>query len=265
MKEGTSTLIGRIVIKGKIKAVTGLRIGGATGGLNIGNVDLPVIRDSLSGRPYIPGSSLKGKMRSLGERLTGAPQNRNLNSTNQVYIHVAEDRDQYDQYWVNPIFGTMPASGDKAWVMPAPNRLIVRDVALDADSAKRLAEAKTDLPFTEVKWEAAIDRVTSAAAPRQIERVPAGAIFGPMELIFNLYLKNDASSLFPHLLTCLALVEDDYLGGHGSRGSGKVIFKELSITYKHGAAYIGKTSNNYADLADLQTNGIEWLSAQMKG
>lgn len=265
MKEGTSTLIGRIVIKGKIKAVTGLRIGGATGGLNIGNVDLPVIRDSLSGRPYIPGSSLKGKMRSLGERLTGAPQNRNLNSTNQVYIHVAEDRDQYDKYWVNPIFGSMPASGEKAWVMPAPNRLIVRDVALDENSAKHLAAAKTDLPFTEVKWEAAIDRVTSAAAPRQIERVPAGAVFGPMELVFNLYLPDDLGKLFPHILTCLALVEDDYLGGHGSRGSGKVIFEELSITYKHGAEYRGQNSASYANLADLKTEGITWLSKQAKG
>ncbi len=69
------TLMGRIFITGNIRAVTGLHIGGAAGALEIGGVDSPVIRDPLTNRPYIPGSSLRGKMRSLSERLNGSAQN----------------------------------------------------------------------------------------------------------------------------------------------------------------------------------------------
>lgn len=253
---GTSTLIGRVVLRGNIEALTGLRVGGAMSSLSIGSVDLPVIRDSLSGKPYIPGSSLKGKMRSLAEKLTGAPQNQPIGK--DVSIHVAKSTDDYKKYWVNPIFGIAPADGH--YEIPAPNRLIVRDVPLSDDSAKKLESAKTDLPYTEIKWEAAIDRVTSAAAPRQIERVPAGAVFSPMELVFNLYLSDDQNKLFPHLITCLQLVEDDYLGGHGSRGSGKVAFKNLTLTYKHGATYAAVSSSPFEDLAKLKAGFEDWLA-----
>ncbi|MFN4227892.1 MAG: type III-A CRISPR-associated RAMP protein Csm3, partial [Candidatus Ratteibacteria bacterium] len=60
-------LKGKIIIKGFIEVKTGLRIGGTTTGLKIGGLDQPVIKDPL-GRPYIPGSSLKGKLRSLIEK-----------------------------------------------------------------------------------------------------------------------------------------------------------------------------------------------------
>ncbi|MBN1933082.1 MAG: type III-A CRISPR-associated RAMP protein Csm3, partial [Anaerolineae bacterium] len=164
----TITLHGRIILSGHVRAVSGLHIGGSPGALAIGNVDMPVIRDAVSGRPYIPGSSLKGKMRSLAEKLIGATQNRNIGK--DVTIHVAESREQYDRYWVNPVFGV---PGEVKFDVPAPTRLVVRDVPLDWDSAAELLNAKTDLPYTEVKWEAAIDRVTAAATPRQMERVPA--------------------------------------------------------------------------------------------
>lgn len=224
-------LFGRVIISGQIRTLTGLHIGGSPGALAIGNVDMPVIRDAVTGRPYIPGSSVKGKMRSLAEKITGAPQNRGIGK--DVRMHVAEDRAQYDRYWVNPLFGV---PGEIKFEVPAPNRLIVRDVPLSEQSADELIRAKTDLPFTEVKWEAAIDRVTSAATPRQMERVPAGAVFAPMELVFSVYLPGDVD-LFGHLLTALQMVEDDYLGGQGSRGSGKVAFEGLTLTCKRGDAY----------------------------
>lgn len=85
-------LRGRVILTGRIRALTGLHIGGSPGALAIGNVDMPVIRDAVTGRPYIPGSSLKGKMRSLAEKITGAPQNRRIGQ--DVNIHVAEDRAQ---------------------------------------------------------------------------------------------------------------------------------------------------------------------------
>jgi len=225
------TLIGRILITGKIRALTGLHIGGSPGALAIGNVDMPVIRDPVTGRPYIPGSSLKGKMRSLSEKVTGAPQNRSIGK--DVRIHVAENRDQYDRYWVNPLFGV---PGEVKFDVPAPTRLIVRDVPLDEASAQKLLAVRTDMPYTEVKWEAAIDRVTSAATPRQLERVPADTLFAPMELVFSLYLPDDVA-LFEHLITAMQLVEDDYLGGQGSRGSGKVRFEDLTLTAKRGDTY----------------------------
>ena len=240
------TLIGRIIIEGKIRAVTGLHIGGSPGALAIGNVDMPVIRDPVTGKPYIPGSSLKGKMRSLSEKVTGAPQNRSIGK--DVRIHVAENRDQYDRYWVNPLFGV---PGEVKFDVPAPTRLIVRDVPMDEESAKKLLAVRTDMPYTEVKWEAAIDRVTSAATPRQLERVPADTVFAPMELVFSLYLPGDVD-LFGHLLAAMQLVEDDYLGGQGSRGSGKVRFEGLTLTAKRGDTYgvVGKMGE-YKTLEEL--------------
>ncbi len=251
-QEKTLTLIGRVFITGQIRTVTGLHIGGSPGALAIGNVDNPVIRDPVTGRPYIPGSSLKGKMRSLAERVTGAPQNRSIGNVN---IHVAEDEKQYEEYWVNPLFGV---PGEVKFNVPAPTRLIVRDVPLEDDerkgeqsSARRLLSVRTDMPYTEVKWEAAIDRVTSAAVPRPLERVPADTVFAPMELVLNLYLGNDVV-LLGHLFTAMQLLEDDYLGGQGSRGSGKVRFEELRLTIKRVKVYevLGEMGP-YSTLADL--------------
>lgn len=222
-------LYGRIILTGKIKAESGLHIGGSPGALAIGGLDLPVIRDAYQ-VPYIPGSSLKGKMRSLWEKLNGAPQNFSIGR--EVYIHICENKDAYNGCPICRIYGV---PGDKDSF--APTRLVVRDVRLDPES---LTGARTDMPYSEVKWEAAIDRVTSAATPRQIERVPAGAVFKPMELVFNIFEAADRQ-LFPDVLTALQLVEDDYLGGQGSRGSGKVSFTELEITCKRAADYHNPT------------------------
>ncbi|TAH49144.1 MAG: type III-A CRISPR-associated RAMP protein Csm3 [Chloroflexota bacterium] len=238
-------LFGRVILTGQLETKTGLHIGGSPGALAIGGVDLPIIRDARTNRPYIPGSSLKGKMRSLGEKFSGAPQNRKIGR--DVFIHVAEDANEYTSFWVNPLYGV---PGEVKFEIPAPNRLVVRDIPLSAESEKELLAIKTDLPFTEVKWEAAIDRVTSAATPRQIERVPAGAVFSPMELVFSVYLADDVA-LFDHLLTCLQLVEDDYLGGHGSRGSGKVEFQNLEIVCKRGDTYAAETIQTTKSLAEL--------------
>jgi CRISPR-associated protein Csm3 len=107
--------------------------------------------------------------------------------------------------------------------VPHPTSLVVRDVFLSKDSIADLDKAQTDFPYTEIKWEATIDRVTSAATPRQIERVPAGAVFDGFELAYGIY---DAAGRdhFPVALKALQLVEEDYLGGLGSRGGGKVAF-----------------------------------------
>ncbi|MBC7243018.1 MAG: type III-A CRISPR-associated RAMP protein Csm3 [Anaerolineae bacterium] len=230
------TLKGRVLITGSIRAVTGLHIGASKDVLDIGGVDLPVIRNPMDRRPYIPGSSLKGKMRSWLEKLYGKPQNWNLSKgglvqekpkePKDVVLHLCQDAESASECEVCRTFGIMGQSGPSM-----PTRLMVRDILLDGESIP-----ETVIDYTEVKWEAAIDRVTSAATPRQIERVPAGAVFQPMEIVFNIYEEQDVERL-KDVITAMQLVEDDYLGGHGSRGSGKVAFEGLKVVCRAGKEY----------------------------
>lgn len=238
MAERFVTLHGRIFLRADIELLTGLHIGGAAAGLEIGGLDKPVIRNPRTNEPYIPGSSLKGKLRSLMEKAHGAPQTFRVNEG--VFVHAPESADDYRRYrMISGVFGMLPRwgpNGDRsAFAVPAPTRLAVRDVPLREESRRELERLRTDLPFTEIKWEAAIDRVTSAAAPRQIERVPAGAVFGPAELIYSVYVGKDEQpadvvGLFDTVIEALLHLEDDYLGGMGSRGNGQVRLKNVSIS-----------------------------------
>ena len=160
-------LMGKLFLEGLIETKTGLHIGGATTGIEIGGVDTVVIRDTISNLPYIPGSSLKGKMRSLLEKLLKKEQNKEIRD---IRIHECMSTEDYETCEVCKIFGI----ASEVDFETMPTRIIVRDAMLTEDSQRKLEEIETDLPFTEVKWEAVIDRVTSKAMPRQIERVPAG-------------------------------------------------------------------------------------------
>lgn len=220
-------LRGRIFLKFNLCAVSGLHIGGSEVGVEIGGVDKTVIRDPLTNRPYIPGSSLKGKVRSLLEKYEGLPQNQRIG---QGYIHSCDKADEYATCAVCQVFG-VPGERD----FGTPTRLLVRDVQMTAESVARLEESgRTDLPYTEVKTEVSIDRVTSAANPRQMERVPAGTVFGPAELVYSIYEGDGCDSQrdverFARLVEGLVLLEDDYLGGLGSRGSGKVRLAQIQV------------------------------------
>ena len=222
-------LYGRVIIRGNIRAVTGLHVGAGKEGVNIGGMDNPVMRDLLSNEPYIPGSSIKGKLRSLLEKAERVSIRQNMGKG--VFIHVCTDETAYSQCLICPIFG-VPSDMDSS----APTRLIVRDVRLTAASRQTLLEADTAQPYTEAKYEAAIDRVTAKANPRPLERVPAGSVFGPFEMIFSIYSERD-KGLIATLLKGLHLLEDDYLGGTGSRGSGQVKFENLQVALKPVSAY----------------------------
>jgi CRISPR-associated protein Csm3 len=216
-------LYGRVIITANIQALTGLHIGGSGTGLEIGGVDKAVIRNPLTKQPYIPGSSLRGKMRSQTEKRLGKPQN---NKIAQVTIHTCKNEQDYKASGgcvVCHVFGVPAEIG-----YSGPTRLIVRDVSLEPKSAQALDLANTELSYAEIKTEVAIDRVTSAATPRSLERVPAGAVFGPAELVFGIYEKADYARL-KTVIEAMQLVEDDYLGGAGSRGSGKVQFTNIKV------------------------------------
>ncbi len=239
-------LYGRVFIKAHIKAVTGLHIGGSSTGLEIGGLDKAVIRDPISNRPYIPGSSLRGKMRSQTEKVLGLRQN---NRIGQVTIHTCKTDVEYDANGGCPVCHVFGVPGEVD--ATGPTLLVVRDVPLSDESAEKMKNAKTDLPFAELKTEVAIDRVTSAATPRTIERVPAGAEFGPAELVFSVYGVADYDRL-KVVIDALQLVEDDYVGGSGSRGSGKVEFTNLEVFARARGDYSVKCDyKNFERVQDL--------------
>lgn len=198
--------------------------------MKIGGVDLPVVRDPISEFPYVPGSSLKGKMRSLLERKMKKPINRNIGPNDEpVMIHACSDKNCE----ICRLFGSTPMKDEGENI---PSRLAVRDLFLTDESKEKLEEIETGLRFTEWKFENAIDRITSAANPRQIERVPAGSFF-KLEIIYTIEKKEDLKEDLKNLFTAMRLLEDDYLGGHGSRGYGKVKFKLSTIECRKGDWY----------------------------
>lgn len=260
------TLYGRVFIAGSIRLLSGLHIGAGKEELQIGGIDNAVLRDPLTTRPYVPGSSLKGKMRSLWEKANGAPQNHYISRRPPlVRLHVCHDR----ACRVCPVFGV---PGDQQSFNPT--RLVVRDVQLDEAVTQQIdLAARTDQTYTEVKYEAAIDRITSAAVPRPMERVPAGASFGPMEMVFSIYDEGDFQRV-PDVFRAMQLLEDDYLGGLGSRGSGKIAFQGLQISCRSCANYddIASWAHGLPDGEDLtvqkvldrQATLLEWLRDKIK-
>jgi len=225
-------LLGKIIIRGKIYCKTGLHIGAARENLEIGGLDAPVLRDPISREPYIPGSSLKGKMRSLLERKEKKQFSRY--GGQDVWRHECTD----PKCCVCRLFGaTGGREGDNL-----PARIAVRDCYLTKDSKTDLERIDTGLQFTEWKFENSLDRITAASNPRQLERVPRGAKFS-FEIIYNVEVSDNTEieEDLNNILDMLSLLEDDYLGGHGSRGYGKVKFEIESLEGKKIDFYTAKT------------------------
>lgn len=214
--------MGKIFLNGKIEAITGLSIGGSKTDTIIGGIDNGVIKTS-EGIPFIPGSSLKGKMRSLLEKYTGLNPNSKtgLCDCGQASCVVCT------------VFGV---SADKREEATGPTRLLVRDAFLNQDTREQMENKEgifkdLELIYTEGKWENVINRKTSKADhPRQTERVPAGADFD-FNIVFSLFYKEDIEK-FNSIIRSLNLLEDDYIGGNGSRGYGRIRIKDLSINLK---------------------------------
>jgi CRISPR-associated protein Csm3 len=221
-------LIKKIIISGEIEAKTGLMIGGSNTAMGIGGPDRTVIRNPVTKQPYIPGSSLKGKMRSLLELSYG-----NIGSKKMGKVENGPSEDP--THASTNLFGSARTDG-----LQRPSRIICRDgFLLNPDDLKN-----TDLPFTEAKTEVVIDRITSAAMPRSFERVPAGAKFG-LNIVINIFDEDPFKDQLKTLaFKALQLVQDDYLGGSGSRGSGQVKFKITKVTERPSSFYHGDGEEN---------------------
>ena len=253
-------LHGKIILIGTIEAKTGLHIGGNTGELDIGGIDNPVIRNAFNRQPYIPGSSLRGKMRCLLDRHFEKDLNKPVGSN--VRVNESKTPAEYYICPINQVFGVAPTQQLRGETMPT--RLIVRDTFLTDESLAVLDKVDTDTDFTEIKTEVAIDRITSAATPRQQERVPAGTKFGPFQIVHSLYTQRgtdydnsieDEINYFDTVLQGMELIQDDYLGGSGSRGSGQIAFENLTMTLKSRECYeTGKDpiTINLPDNADIK-------------
>ncbi len=197
-------MFAKLEITGTLEVKTGLHIGGSDAFAAIGAVDSPVIRDVRTDDPIIPGSSLKGKMRTLLAKYYNEK--------------VAANPDE-DAECIKSLFG----SAKKGDVHTA--RLLFSDMFLQNKEELRSANIYR---ATEVKFENTINRTTAVANPRQLERVIRGAKFG-LNLVYE--YKDDETMLrdFEMLKNGFRLLQYDYLGGSGSRGYGKVALYDIEV------------------------------------
>jgi len=219
-----------VTIEASLKVLTGLRIGAGDAEMHIGGVDNTVIKHPLTGEPYIPGSSLKGKMRSLLEWRSGAVRERPLGAKDYQGANEAQKTEIKKVLQLFGIGGGDVKDDAKLVADLGPTRLAFWDCPLDETWKKEVRENNQLL--TEVKSENVINRISGVAEhPRNTERVPAGAKFD-----FRLTLKqldgDDNNDLLDTVLQGLKLIELDSLGGSGSRGYGKVRFIQLAINGK---------------------------------
>ena len=216
-------LFKKIIIKGQLTLLTGLHVGDSKDNSDIGGVDSPVVRRKDNNQPYIPGSSLKGKIRSLLD-----------------VAHGQTDTTRKPEHPIAKLMGAIGGGNEGI-----PSRLIVRDASMSSDSVEFFKNSEfTDMQFTEIKFENTIDRIRGVAQhPRQFERVPAGAKFD-VEFVINIFGRDaedartnerDHLKLFK---SGISLLEDDYLGGSGSRGYGQVKFDLSEPMHKNIESYL---------------------------
>lgn len=205
-------LKGIYVLNIKLELLSGLYIGGNDNGFDIGGADSDVIRNPLTNKPYIPGSSLKGKLKSL------------------LKYHIKEvDRTKKDIFFkdsnITNIFEPIDEGDIKI------TRAIFRDLTLTVESEIELQNILGTGCFTEIKAENKVNPISGKSdSPRFIERVPAGAIFEG-EIVLNVFNGDNKETMMKNIKKSLKLLEMNYLGGNGTRGYGrvKVEFDEFKV------------------------------------
>lgn len=191
----------KIIIKAELELITGMHIGGSDIFAAIGAADSPVITDTLTKKPIIPGSTLKGKLRFLLAE--------NLSSSNDV-PNISNEPDE-----VKRLFGCS-----------SPN--IIKSRLQFSDSFIINSEMFEETGLTEVKCENTIDRKNCISNPRQIERVVKGVKFG-INITYNIDNPEELNQDMDNIIKSFKLLQLDYLGGHGTRGYGRVSFENIKI------------------------------------
>ena len=195
-------MYGKIQITGTIEVVTGMHIGGPNAFAAIGAVDAPVVKDVITNKPYIPGSSLKGKLRTLLAK---------------EFDDVLANNPDDDVQRITRLFGSAKKNHVKR------SRLLFSDCFLANEEELRSQGLQS---LTEIKCENTINRATARATPRQIERTFRGSKF-LLQIMYNVEEAEDVIEDFQTLAEGIKLLQYDYLGGNGSRGYGKVQIRDL--------------------------------------
>lgn len=186
----------------EIELLTGLHIGGSTDTFDIGGADSTVIKNPLTNEPYIPGSSIKGKLRSLLTQKYGEIKDGEIDIDSNEIMGLFRPVETHDGLQIS--------------------RCIFRDAYLSEDSKNEIQKHLGQGTFTEIKAENSIDMLKGKAAnPRFIERVPRGACFNG-EIVLQVYEGDNAEELKSYVLEALKMLELNYLGGSGTRGYGRV-------------------------------------------
>lgn len=229
------TLLGKIKIKGTLETLSGLHIGGSQTSLEVGGVDNAVIKTG-SGQPYIPGSSLKGKLRNMLARASGSKD---------VTEDIELEKSGSDIKYIAKLFGT-PENNEQN--TGAEALLKIQDCFIVEEKA------------LEIKMENSIKRLTGEANPRPLERVVSGSIFS-LNMILDVYNKELTESYFKELALAIKLLEFDHLGGGGSRGNGKVKFHIEEVKYYKLAAL--KLDDNNTEFTDVINEFIQTVNKEL--
>lgn len=214
------TILDKIIIKAELKLLTGMHIGKSNDFAPIGAVDSVIITDPVSKQPIIPGSTLKGKLRTMLAKL----------ETEGPSLKKHDD----DAEIIKRLFG---ASNPEI----IESRLQFYDIFLN--NAEELKNKEMDLAYTEIKFENTINRITAVANPRQLERVPAGAKFD-FKLVYNCEDELDLEEDIKNLAKALKMIQLDYIGGSGTRGYGKIAFSNFSVE-------CAKLKDNEVDITEI--------------
>lgn len=220
------------VIEGIIQLKTGTRIGANLENIEIGGNDNPIVRNPLTNEVYIPGSSLKGKMRMSMEWLTGK-----IEKSGNVHNCLEKDCP------ICRVFGRSADSNNSLGF--GPTRIIVRDMYLEENSRNELLELRNNYGRdSEWKYENSINRLSSKANPRNLERIPAGTKF-KFSSIYKIFDiddngKIDEDNFEKIVLKALKMLVLEGIGGGVSRGSGQIEFVELFVNNE---SYLEKLNN----------------------
>ena len=246
------------IINGEITCKTGLHIGGSLETIEIGGSDNPIIRDTVSNLPFIPGSSIKGKLRSLLELSDKKSSKSVIDNGGKVstegiaaeFFGVANNNESSK---ANKDSESSKDNNDNESSNNKFHKLIVRDAFPTEDTIKMWDKHSDIIDGAELKYENSLNRITSKATPRNIERVPVNSKF-KLEIVLSIYdetytTKSDYESLKP-LFKSMKLLQDDYLGGSGTRGFGKIEFENITIK-ERGLEYYTENNEKSAIVEDM--------------